>query len=583
MNDPANSSDEELADSLSNSDDQAVAVLVDRYTRSLYDFALRLTLDPDASDEIVIAAFDTLQAIAGQRPASARVRAVLFNRALVLGLEEADSRARPGDGRLSTSDRRFTQADVAVDREAALWAWQAARSLRPRDYAVLDLNARRGLGTEEFTGPVTQGRGGVDTILNRALAAFAEAYVATALYFRGREACANLSELVGGSGAAMRVGIRRQIVSHAEACDTCQLTLESLPNASEVFAALHDVEVPTELPQRVIATSAGAVAAAQLNFETAMPGGEEITSAEETSESTGSFVEQEPEQAGVETPGSLPQEEGQADDWQGAVEDGAPEQPASEEELWANPELEAGIAGLAAADLPEALSEIEERLGTPPFEPPPRGTELYEEYGSEYVAEQPVYSGYEPPPLTLRDRLSIWFEPAYGRSFVTSYAVLGAVTVAAIFLGLLVAGALDGGGSDAQLVTGTDVVREIACETGPLSLAAGTSKTFEFDPNALDGFQLQSVVIADKPSVATSEALTVNVSGDVALRATAAAVVSSTARSDGYGLQILWQRGTEDAVTDCPIIVNVPASTAPPQVSPTTDTPATSETPEPTP
>ena len=590
MNDPANSSDEELADSLSNSDAQAVAVLADRYTRPLYDFALRLTLDPEASGDIVIGAFETLMESTAQRPAATRVRAVLFNRALVLGLEQADNRGRPTNRKLLTSDRRFTEADASVDREAALWAWQSARSLRPRDYALLDLTARRGLKTEEFTGPVTQARGGVETILTRATAAFVEAYVATALYFRGREACADLSELVGGSGAAMRVGIRRQIISHAEDCVACQRTLETLPGASEVFAALHDVDIPDELPSQVVAMAAGSATAAadQLTLESeAGPADEDLAPAEGPPQSADPpFAAGLPYQEGETTEPPGP-EDGQPEDWQPVSEDDVPGPPASEEELWTRPQIEAGIAGMASADLPQALSDIEERLGTPPFEPPPFTTEVYEEYGSEYAVEEFAYSGYEPPSLTLKDRLSIWFEPAYGRSFVVSYAVLGAVTAAAILVGILLAGALSGGGSSDQTVTGPEVVRVIACETGRLSVDSGRVEIFEFDPSALSGFELESVVVADAPDVADSDALTVDVSGATALRAAAASVVSPTARSVEYGLQLLWRRGTEDAVTDCPLVVNVPASTAPAQASPTSETPAPEtpapETPEATP
>jgi DNA-directed RNA polymerase specialized sigma24 family protein len=559
MNDPANGSDEELADSLSDSDDQAVATLAARHAQSLHDFALRLTLDTEVAAEIVQASFEHLRANAAQRPSEISVRAWLFNIALEQGLEPANSGDRSDTAKLSSGDRRFTQTDPGIDREAALWAWQAARSLRPRDYGVLDLTVRRGLDPEELTGAAAQARGGIYTILGRASGAFAEAYVATALYFRGRDACADLSELVGGSGAAMRVGIRRQIASHVEDCETCQFTLESLPNASDVLRGLHDVDLPPELPDRIVAgASAAAMAAGQLSLDDAAPDEEDAGEAGEDFK---------PYRPGEPYEGEFPSE------------DNEPEAPVTEEELWARPEVGAEFAGMAAAGLPEAVSEIEERFGVEPSYQPYEQTEVFEQYGTEY-AREPRYRGYAAAPLTLGERLSSWFAPAYGRSFVWGYALLGVSTAIAIFLGLAVADSLSGGGSDAPAAGGDDVVREIACETGPLSVESGSTRLFEFDPEALDGFELNSVTVADRPATARSNALVVEVGGTTAMTAQAAPVLSPTARSDEYGLQILWQRNGEDAVTDCPLFVSVPASTGPAPTSEADETPESVETPD---
>jgi hypothetical protein len=103
---------------------------------------------------------------------------------------------------------------------------------------------------------------------------------------------------------------------------------------------------------------------------------------------------------------------------------------------------------------------------------------------------------------------------------------------------------------------------------------------FEFDPEALGGFELNSVTVADKPATADGDALAVDVGGATAVTAAAAPVFSPTARSEEYGLQILWQRDGEDAVTDCPLFVNVPASSGPAPTSEPGETPESEETPE---
>jgi DNA-directed RNA polymerase specialized sigma24 family protein len=570
MIDPANSSDEELADSLSDSDDRAIAALVERHAQSLYDFALRATLDTEAAAEITAATFDHLRANARERSTEISLRAWLFGFALERALEVANDRDRGAGARLSSGDRRFTQTDASIDREAALWAWQAARSLRPRDYGVLDLTIRRELNPEELTGSATQTRGGVYSILGRANGAFAEAYVATALYFRGRDACNDLSELVGGSGAAMRVGIRRQIASHVEDCETCQNTLESLPNASDVFKALYDVQPPPELIDDLLAASAAAaaIAAGQLSLDDTASQEEEVEA-----EATEATDAEEPEAAGLEaTPGMEPSEE---------IAEPAeePAAPVSEEELWARPEgeIEPGYAGVGAAGLAEAISETEGRLGVEPDLPPYEPAEVYEQYGTEYT-QQPYRDTYAPAGLTLSERLSLWFAPAYGRSFVLSYLLLGAATAIALYLGIAVADSLGGGGNSAAAV-GPNQVLEIACESGPLSMEQDATKIFQFDTGSLNGFEIDNVVVSDKPAAATAGALTVTKQGAASLTAKAAAVSSTTARSDQYQLQITWMRDSKDAVTDCDLVVHVPASTAPAPSAP--GTPATTETPGP--
>jgi hypothetical protein len=562
MNNPANSSDEELAFLLSDPDSPAFEPLVQRHAQPIYDFVLRLTLDAEAAGAITRQTFDYLRTQASQRLDDLSVRAWLLNYALERGLEALNA-DRPGTAKLSSGDRRFTQTDAGIDREAALWAWQAARSLRPRDYAVLDLTARRGLNVEELRGSAAQGRGGADTILSRAGEGFAEAYVATALYFRGRDACKDLAELVGGSGAGMRVGIRRQIASHVEDCSTCQATLESLPGAAGVLAALRDVGLPSELPDQIVAGTSAA-AASQLGFD--QPSSEEAEATELQPEENTEWAASE---AGYSEPGDrgngdLPADEEQSDS-------------ASEEELWARPEEAMGFAGVASSELPESVAEMEERYGVEPVDQPYEQIEVFEQGGTEY-ARDPYYRGYAPAPLTLRERLSGWFAPAYDQSFVLSYALVGVATAVAVYIGIAVASSLGGGGSAPSVAA--DEVREIACDTGPLSMEAGSTRLIEFDPESLDGYELSSVAVADRPATADEDALRLRVVSPTAINVLAASVSSSTARSDEYVLQMIWQRGAEDAVTDCPLTVNVPASTSPTTTPESNETPAAGETPE---
>jgi hypothetical protein len=256
--------------------------------------------------------------------------------------------------------------------------------------------------------------------------------------------------------------------------------------------------------------------------------------------------------------------------------------PGSEEELWARPSDAAEWSGVDAAGSSEASTEPE---ADQPYEPAP----AYDRYGSSYSRGSLRGGAYAAAPLTLGERLSSWFAPAYGREFLWSYALLGVSTALAIYLGIAIADSFSGGGSDALPVAGEDVVREIACDAGPLSLDAGSGAVFRFDPNGLGGFRIDSVSIAERPASAGARSLVASVDGPASISAEAASATSATPRRDEYTLQILWLRGSEDAVTDCPLLVNVPASSRTSPAAGVDETPAAQatpedeETPEPTP
>jgi DNA-directed RNA polymerase specialized sigma24 family protein len=493
MNDPANSSDEELLDSVSATDDHAVAALAGRYSQALYDFALRTTLDPAYSAALTREAFVYLRNHAADRPSNTSVRAWLFGLAMEQMLTDADDRSRDGDTKVSAGDRRFTQTDADVDREVAVWAWQAARNLRRRDYCLLDLTLRRGISPEELPESVGQGRGGIYGVIGRARGAFDESYLATALYFRGREACETLADLVGRS--------RRQIAEHLEECSVCQATLNSVPGAADVFESLRLVDLPPDLPAQILAGVAAAVPAAQLSLQDALAGA--IEGEEEVAEPT--FTEENmfsPAGDDVFIPSQHAGDESEATS--GAYPDEGDEIPPA-----------------PALDLPE-------RLGR---EPAPRRVHR---------------------PATARAGIA--------GSLLWSYVLLGVSTAVAIYLGIAVADSLRGGGGNGGEVSlgSASALRDIPCEAGPLTLAHGTTQTFRFDPAALDGFEIDSVSVrAESRAGQDPVALTARVERPSSLQLQASRGQAQTPRQDVFLVQIQWKRGSETALSDCAVQVNV--------------------------
>jgi hypothetical protein len=398
------------------------------------------------------------------------------------------------------------QAPAGTDREVALWAWQAARSLRPRDYCLLDLTLRRGIAPEEVMGPQAQGRGGVYAALGRARGGFDEAFLTTALYFRGRQACAELAELVGGSGASMRVGIRRQVASHVEGCDVCQSTLDSLPAAAQVFADLHDVDMPPELPEQILAGMASAVAAGQLTLDDVTP-----ASVEPAAEAPTEFARQ-PDEEQIWSPDQTEQP--------GSATELAPTVTAVEEGLREDKRAE-----------DEATRRLQRRAAGVQFGGAYRGRGM--RFGR------------------------------FGSGLLWSYVWLGASTAVAIYLGIAVADSLrDGGGASGEVKLGTGFVRNIPCDSGPLQLTQGTSQLVEFDADSLQGFEIESITISAE-SQSNVSGLTATRRDGSGLELRAAPVQSSTARQDEFLLQIEWQRGEEAGRSNCSVVVNVPPSATP--------------------
>ncbi len=253
MNGPAQRSDEDLVTALAAGDDLALAMLAGRYARGVYDFALRATLDPTVSANVTQATFKRASDGASDKPSQISFRTWLYSLALVEVLAVANERST---SRLSLGDPRFTNTDPPQEHEVALWAWQAARSLRTRDYCVLDLTLRRELAPEELADAAALTRNNLYASIGRARGAFEDSFAATALYLRGRESCPDLARLTGSAGGGgVRPALRHQIAEHAETCDACRATLAALPAASDVFAALVDVEMPDDLPSRVLAGS----------------------------------------------------------------------------------------------------------------------------------------------------------------------------------------------------------------------------------------------------------------------------------------------------------------------------------------
>ena len=245
--------DSELAELAAGGDLVSATELGRRYVAALYDFAVRVTLDQGSAQGATEASLSRSITELAKRPPGLDYRAWLFGVARDECLEGIRQRIRPevseddAPTTLSALDPRFARPpESGADEEIALWAWQAARAQRPRDYSLLDLALRRQLAAEEIADIASLSRSGIYAVLGRLRGAFEETFATTVLYFRGRATCPDL-QAIGSSADNLGPAVRREIGRHSEGCDICRGIRGGLPLAADILGGLQNVAAPAEL------------------------------------------------------------------------------------------------------------------------------------------------------------------------------------------------------------------------------------------------------------------------------------------------------------------------------------------------
>jgi len=191
--DPHQRSDQQLVSDLAAGDATVTAELAHRYASDLYDFAIRIVLDGVAAAAVVDSVLERAADSISEKPAFLGLRAWMFGQVRDVALETLRQRGRAEDAPdaaptpLSPSDEMFVQTQDPSIHELALWAWQASRGQRPRDYSLLDLALRRGLPAEEVAEIAGLSRTGIYSVLGRLRGTFEESFSATALFYMGRQ------------------------------------------------------------------------------------------------------------------------------------------------------------------------------------------------------------------------------------------------------------------------------------------------------------------------------------------------------------------------------------------------------------
>jgi DNA-directed RNA polymerase specialized sigma24 family protein len=263
--------DRELAVAAGNGDQRGLATLYDRYFAGVYDLAVRTLRDADLAADVVQQTFVGASRELHPGTVPENVKAWLYGIAFRRATDGARrSRQPPGKSPSESGVGSLVEIDAGAppelqavrrDEELRQLVWGSATELSPRDYALLDLNLRRGLST----GEVAVGIGADSAQATLATVGDSvEQTVTTALLIRrGRRDCHELAGLLDRSTASeTSVEIRQAVLAHAQSCSRCQATIAAYTPPAAVLAGFAPVPAPGGLKEVIWGNVVAAISTA---------------------------------------------------------------------------------------------------------------------------------------------------------------------------------------------------------------------------------------------------------------------------------------------------------------------------------
>lgn len=286
--------DAELVDLALDGRQDAFAELYNRYFPRVYDFIHRMTRNSeeaaDVTQETFLRAMETLS----QLKKASSFKSWLFSIAHHTALRRLDRQKRfvspvatseGGDEETADPLLRQVDPDRLVNPEQASEAqdmanlvWEAAAGLEPRQYALLDLHVRQGLGSAEIAEVMGVSRVNASVMLNRMRRAVEESIGAFLLARRGSKDCAELQTVIAPATIPpVTPELRKDIDRHVRGCDICSKTRKRILSPVEILGALAPVPVPIGLQEEVWGTIEPGWEDATASLRTGERGGEPPT------------------------------------------------------------------------------------------------------------------------------------------------------------------------------------------------------------------------------------------------------------------------------------------------------------------
>jgi hypothetical protein len=437
-----------------------------------------------------------------------------------------DAEAASSSSPLSPADEAFYRTEDGSLQELAQWAWQAARSQRPRDYSLLDLAVRRRLSPEEIADLAGLSRTGIHGVLGRLRVALEESFAGAALYYHGRAACGDLDALASAA-TDLKPALRRDLVRHSEGCLNCRATLSSWPSAAELLANLAAIEAPAELLERLQKDEPTQAMAAPL-LQSAAAGSEPTRS-----DDLPAVADNGHEATGTEKPASM----------DGDLED--QRQPGDDDEA---------VVDDSDADAAPPRS-VPLRFNRPREAASPRPQRI--RFQSEDIQRQEAHGGF------IGGITGVFSSASGGGRSIWFLVLLIGITLLAAYVGVAVGDSLQGGGNDSQTTAANGAgAATTACGSAPLTLDQGSSSNINLDARALNGYQVKSAAVQAVSANASLQAVTARTQSPTSVVFEARSAPGPAGRLDEYKLTLTLAKGNDEVASDCRVFVRAPGTPA---------------------
>ncbi|HXA28900.1 MAG TPA: sigma-70 family RNA polymerase sigma factor [Candidatus Angelobacter sp.] len=225
-----------------------VGLLYERHAPEIHDFLVRTVRDHATAEDLTQTTFIRLMERGGSVREVDKVRPWLFTVAHNLAVTHV-TRRRPTDPIEAAFDIASGEKgpeDEALAIAAAALVWDAAASLEPRQYAVLDLSVRRGFTVGEIAGVLEITPAHAAVVVHRAREALAQA-IRLLVVVRQRRHCARLAELVPAGTDMLTADLRASVDRHMRRCEVCREVGARLTEPDQLLALLPLLPLPLAL------------------------------------------------------------------------------------------------------------------------------------------------------------------------------------------------------------------------------------------------------------------------------------------------------------------------------------------------
>jgi RNA polymerase sigma factor (sigma-70 family) len=225
-----------------------VGILYERHAPEIHDFLVRTVRDHAAAEDLTQNTFIRLMERGDSVRELEKVRPWLFTVAHNLAVTHV-TRRRPTDPIEAAFDIASGERgpeDEALAIAAAALVWDAAASLEPRQYAVLDLSVRRGFSVAEIAEVLEITAAHAAVVVHRAREALAQA-IRLLVVVRQRRHCARLAELVPAGTDILTPDLRASVDRHMRRCEVCREVGARLTEPDQLLALLPLLPLPLAL------------------------------------------------------------------------------------------------------------------------------------------------------------------------------------------------------------------------------------------------------------------------------------------------------------------------------------------------